>query len=262
MRLYDGELIATHARDRVRLANQAPQAIGRHAQQLVADRVAEGVVDMLEMVEVEDVRGDRLALLEAGQGLLQPFVQQHAVGQAGERVVQCQVTGAIGQMQHVIDVLAERGPVERLEQERGGARRQGTLQRAAAFVARQDENGNVLKRGVAAHAPDEVETIEVRHLEIDDGEIDDLGLKARQRLEAVLGLDDIGELGDFLRDDSSRERVVVHYQDRWPSHCSPERQSSSSTAGSSAIRRETVAGRSKGDRREMRRTASRIVAHS
>ena len=59
-----------------------PQAVGRHAQELVADGVAERVVDVLEMVEVEDVGGHHLAVLDAGQGLLQPLVQQHAVGQA------------------------------------------------------------------------------------------------------------------------------------------------------------------------------------
>ena len=108
-----------------------------------------------------------------GQRLLQPLVQQHAVGQAGERVVQRHVARPVGQLQDMADVLAEGVPVERLEQERGGARRQRALERAAALVAGQDDDGDVLERGVPAHAPDEVEAVEVRHLEIDDGQIED-----------------------------------------------------------------------------------------
>src|SRR4029079_2861254 len=141
----------------------------------------------LEVVEVEDVGGHHLAFRQAGQGLLQPLVQQHAVRQPGERVVQCQVSCPVGQVQDMIDVLAERGPVEGFEQERGGSCSQCALQRAAALVARQNEDGNVPERGVAAHALDEVETIEVRHLEIDDGEIEYHRLQAGERLETVLG---------------------------------------------------------------------------
>ena len=70
-------------------------------------------------------------------------------------------------------MLAEGAPVERLEQERGGAGRQRALERAAALVAGQDDDGNVLERGVAANGLDELEAVEVRHLEIDDGEIED-----------------------------------------------------------------------------------------
>ena len=45
--------------------------------------------------------------LDAGQGMLQPLVEQHAVGQPGQGVVQCEVAGAIGQLQHMADVLTE-----------------------------------------------------------------------------------------------------------------------------------------------------------
>ena len=60
-RLHDGELVAAHARDGVGLAHQSAQPIGHHLQQLVADGMAERVVDVLEVVEVEDVGGDDLA---------------------------------------------------------------------------------------------------------------------------------------------------------------------------------------------------------
>ena len=85
--LQDGELVAAHARDGVGLAHEHAQPLGDHLQQLVAGGMAERVVDGLEVVEVEQVRGDDLAALDAGKRLLQPLVEQHAVGQAGQRIV-------------------------------------------------------------------------------------------------------------------------------------------------------------------------------
>ena len=66
----------------------ARKPVGSILQQLVAGRVAERVVDVLEMVEVEKMHGHHLATLDARQRLLELLVEQHAVGQAGERVVQ------------------------------------------------------------------------------------------------------------------------------------------------------------------------------
>ena len=87
-RLDDGELVAAHARDRVRLAQQRPQPVGHDLEQLVAGRMAQAVVDGLEVVEIEQVHGHDLAAPHAPQRILEPFVEQHAVGQAGQRVVQ------------------------------------------------------------------------------------------------------------------------------------------------------------------------------
>ena len=55
----DGEFVAAEAGDQVVAAQGAAQPLGDAADQLVADRVAERVVDVLEMVEidVEDGRG-------------------------------------------------------------------------------------------------------------------------------------------------------------------------------------------------------------
>jgi hypothetical protein len=47
------ELVAAEARDRVGVANDVVQAPGDRAQQVVADVVAEAVVDRLERVEVD-----------------------------------------------------------------------------------------------------------------------------------------------------------------------------------------------------------------
>ena len=85
--LHNGKLVATHAGDRVRLAQQTAQPVGNHPQQLVAGGMTERIVDVLEVIEIEDVGGDDLAALGPCQGLFQLLIEEHAVGQAGQRVV-------------------------------------------------------------------------------------------------------------------------------------------------------------------------------
>nr|WP_291981179.1 hypothetical protein [Candidatus Accumulibacter sp. ACC005] len=65
-------------------------------EQLVADRVAERVVDRLEAVEVEEHQGDA-AVRPPGQrqGLLEAVAQEQAVGQPCQRVVVGQEFGAL-----------------------------------------------------------------------------------------------------------------------------------------------------------------------
>ena len=86
--LQDRELVAAHARDRIGLAHQRAQAAGGILQQLVAGRVAQRVVDVLEVIEIEQMDGHHVAALDARQRLLELLVEQHAVGKAGERIVQ------------------------------------------------------------------------------------------------------------------------------------------------------------------------------
>ena len=54
------ELVAAHARHQIALADRGLQALGHGDQQIVADIVAEAVIDQLEAVEIE--KGDREAL--------------------------------------------------------------------------------------------------------------------------------------------------------------------------------------------------------
>jgi len=58
-------------------------------QQLVADPVAEGVVDELEVVDVQEQHRDAAPVPPAAcQRVVQAVAQQLAVGQAGQRIVQ------------------------------------------------------------------------------------------------------------------------------------------------------------------------------
>ena len=70
-----------------RIAPREP--LGDPDEQLVPRRVTEGVVDDLEVVEVEEDDGDGPPVPPVqGQGVLQPVEEQRPVGQAGQHVVE------------------------------------------------------------------------------------------------------------------------------------------------------------------------------
>jgi hypothetical protein len=74
--LHDDEFVAAHPRDGVRLADQGAQALGDDLQQLVADGMTKGIVDGLELIEIEVVNRDQLLAMNAlAQGLFEPLVQ-------------------------------------------------------------------------------------------------------------------------------------------------------------------------------------------
>ena len=108
----DQEFIPPLPADGVRLADAAGQAQCNSLQELVAHHVAEGVVDGLETVEVEEQQGDALAVAGgAGEGLFETIVEQGAVGQAGQGVVLGQegdarlgglALGDVGENRHVV----------------------------------------------------------------------------------------------------------------------------------------------------------------
>ena len=73
-----------------------PLQAGRHRfQQLVADRVAERIVDALEFVDVDIEHRELLAGVASLQLALEPFAEQGAVRQIGQRVVMGEVRDAL-----------------------------------------------------------------------------------------------------------------------------------------------------------------------
>ena len=84
-------------RARVSLSRtHAPQPLRHRHQHPVPGEVAEAVIHGLEVVQIEVVQRDRLALpLAAAQRLIQPIVEQPAVRQVGQRVVMRQVPDAV-----------------------------------------------------------------------------------------------------------------------------------------------------------------------
>ena len=83
----DDELVAADARDRVRLAHDRLEPARERLQHAVACAVTADVVDVLEAVEVDRDERERLARpSRAAERLLDAVVEQHAVGQPGQRV--------------------------------------------------------------------------------------------------------------------------------------------------------------------------------
>ena len=85
--LNDGELVAAEPRQEVRLAHAAAQPLGDRLQKRIADRMTEPVVDLLEAVEVDPVQGERGALVQAAERVLERLAEIEAVGDAGQRIV-------------------------------------------------------------------------------------------------------------------------------------------------------------------------------
>ena len=85
----DGELIAAETTDRVTIATHGPESLGDLDEDLVAGAVADGVVDRLEVIDVE--HHDRMALA-AVQGAIErvlgPVLKQGRVGEVGEAVME------------------------------------------------------------------------------------------------------------------------------------------------------------------------------
>ncbi len=91
--------------------DRAADALRDDPEQLVADRMAERVVDALEVVEVEIEHRHRLGgLLHARQPLGHLLAQQHAVGKLRQRVVARHVRDALFGAMALGDVLVDRDP--------------------------------------------------------------------------------------------------------------------------------------------------------
>ena len=102
------EFVAAQARHGVALAHAGGQALGDLLQQQVADVVAEGVVERLEVVQVDEQQCAISSAAGAGrQRLLQPVEQQPAVGQAGQRVVEGQRLDLVFRRLALGDVLPQ-----------------------------------------------------------------------------------------------------------------------------------------------------------
>ena len=81
------ELVAAEAADLAVVAHHRLQPVGDLAQQRVADRMAERVVDVLEAVEVDQEQPAALAAMgRVAQRLVERLAHHRPVGQAGQRI--------------------------------------------------------------------------------------------------------------------------------------------------------------------------------
>ena len=84
---HEDELVAADPTDDVVVAQRGPEPTRYGAERLVADRMADPVVDLLELVHVEEGHGDRLTPVWIGQEQLQAFVHAGAIEELGHGVV-------------------------------------------------------------------------------------------------------------------------------------------------------------------------------
>ena len=82
-----GELIAAHARHRVAIAQALANAPPGFNQQLVTLGMAQGIVDFLEVIQINEEHGHALLVSRACSHFgLQPVAQHTAIGQTRQRV--------------------------------------------------------------------------------------------------------------------------------------------------------------------------------
>ena len=85
----DGEFVAAEARHQILAAHDAAQPLGDVEDELVADVMAERVVDVLEVIEVDVEHGrGRAAGAHVVDHGFEPLAEIDAVGQAADRIVQ------------------------------------------------------------------------------------------------------------------------------------------------------------------------------
>ena len=103
------KFVAALPADRVGVAQRGGETLGHLLEQQVAHRMPQGVVDLLEMVQIQvQQRQLALAALAPGLGKIETVTKQDPVGQAGERVVVREKLNARGVFLALGDVLGKR----------------------------------------------------------------------------------------------------------------------------------------------------------
>ena len=230
------ELVAAETADGVAVADDAVEAGRNRLEELVADLVAHGVVDRLEIVQVDEQRRDRRVLAAgAGQHVLGPVEDQRPVGQTGQGVVQRLVADLVEQTR-----VAHRGrgmcgeAAQPLGHGRVAAQAVGVLRHDREHVAdeltvRHDRHaGGGDRTGVGHDRPDFDAGEGARPVEVRDGLHEVRDRKAAERGSQVdLGLGGVpvgrGEVAGAGRvvDQDHDGPVAVH--DGWNGAGEPRR---------------------------------------
>jgi hypothetical protein len=85
--LNDDEFIPAHPCDGIALANQSAQPVCDDLQKLVAAGMTECIVHGLELIEIKVMNRHHFVALNPAQRAFEPLIQQHAIGEIGQRVV-------------------------------------------------------------------------------------------------------------------------------------------------------------------------------
>ncbi|KAF0133222.1 MAG: hypothetical protein FD152_1688, partial [Xanthobacteraceae bacterium] len=170
------ELVGAEARHDVAVTNREAQPVRDLHEDRVARRVAQRVVDLLEVVEIDEQHREEVVAAGHGQGGIQPLLEQQPVRQAGQRIV----PGHMGQpgfraplLGNVLDRNHEATRFHRLERQ--------------VDVPVIGLKLHLLRVQAEATPPDDVEhparIALAEHVQIDIGRDD--GLRARARGHAV-----------------------------------------------------------------------------
>lgn len=81
--LDDGEFVASQPRHEIGATDATAEAHGHGFQQLIADQMPEGIVDTLELVDIDIEHRQLFIRCDPGQFPFQLLVKQCAVGQIG-----------------------------------------------------------------------------------------------------------------------------------------------------------------------------------
>ena len=174
-----GELVAADAGHELGVGDAGLQARADLAQQPVAGLMAERVVELLEVVEVDQQQRELgLAGAGGGRGLVEAGEQLAAVGEAGQRVVQRVVLALDGERAQLVLELAAVGRVAHVEH--------------VALDARvvQAVDGDDVEVAVAAGAVREAQ----RQVAGEVGLVGGVGEVAVER-GAVVGVDEVVQAG-------------------------------------------------------------------
>jgi hypothetical protein len=139
--LNDSELVATKARNGIPYPHAALQAFGGRLQQRVSHRMSQGVVDLLEAIEIQPMHGYGSIAFER---ILQPFAQKHTIGEVGQRIMVRYVLDARLDAPLLGDVLVRRHAAAVGQRANGVSRRRIREMRWLALLG---------PRYVCAHSP-------------------------------------------------------------------------------------------------------------
>src|SRR5229473_612279 len=88
LRKQDHEFVSALAADRVRTAYSRQQSLGNGLKKLVADGMSQRIVDVFETIQIQKDHGNRVVLaVSQGNGLRDSVVEQHAIGEIGDKIV-------------------------------------------------------------------------------------------------------------------------------------------------------------------------------
>lgn len=134
LRQHD-KLITPYTGDRIRGAQTLGQTLTDLIEQLVADRMTKGIIDLLEAIKIKKHQREYVPIAPGlSDALLDPIFQQHAVGQLCQGVVQCQMGQlAVGPGQRDAGLTRRRPSAVGIER--------GTQYRRAEYGQRQNPEG-------------------------------------------------------------------------------------------------------------------------